>query len=77
MYDYTYAVLGTERMRGSSSTVYVPMIALVQRFYYHLIYSRLKRSVKKFFNQFTFLVVEFVEKFHGEGHVNIIKYPGH
>jgi len=77
MYDYTYAVLGTETMRGSSSTVYVPMIAIVQRFYYHLKYSPLKHSVKKSFNQFTFLVIQFVEKFKGKCHVNIIKYPAH
>lgn len=34
MYDYT-----TETMTGSSSTVYVPMIALVQRVYYHQWYT--------------------------------------
>lgn len=77
IYDYTYVVQGTETMRGSSSTVYVPMIALVQRFYYHLIYSRLKHSVKKSFNQFTFLVIQWVKKFQGDCHVNVIKYPAH
>ena len=77
MYDYIYAVLGTETMRGSSSTVYVPMIALVQRLYYHLIYSRLKHSFKKSFNQFTFLVIQSVKKFQGECHVNIIKCLAH
>ena len=34
MYDYT-----TETMTGSSSTVYVPMIALVQRVYCHQWYT--------------------------------------
>ena len=49
-------------MRGSCQTVYVPIIALVQRFYYHLIYSRLKHSFKKSFNQFTFLVIHSVKQ---------------